>query len=418
MSIKSRFGWLFLYGGNWITLTGVVLVTTAAILWLFLLPTLLRGSAGNPYLGILSFGMLPALFFTGLILMPLGAAWAAKRRHAHGVNEENVLPFSIANPDFRRIVGFFAVTTVLNIVIGSQLAYSAVGYFESNDFCGKTCHSVMQPEFDAHKTGTHSNVECVACHVSPGASGFAKAKFNGMHQLLAVSRGVFNRPIRAEHSKLPTSEDMCLRCHSVASIPGDRMRVSTKFNDDEGNTPSRTVLLVYEAKIHQMHTGSSPQAMACIECHNRPTHHFDPPERAVDAAIMNGEIDHTLPFARKNAVALLTASYSSRDEAAREIEKTFAAKYEAAPQKDSAKRAAKALSTIYLRNVYPDLKLTWNSYPNQLGHTDAPGCFMCHDGKTNGPSGKPITQDCGACHNLVSMDEASPKVLTDLGWTK
>ena len=418
MDIKSKFNWLVLYGGNWITLTGIVCVTTATILWLFLLPTLLRGSTGSPYLGLLTFAALPALFFTGLILMPLGAAWAAKRRNLKGIPEENVPPFSMANPDFRRIVAFFAATTVLNLVIGSQLAYSAVGYMESNQFCGMACHSVMQPEFDAHKTGTHSNVECVACHVGPGASGFAKAKFNGLHQLLGVSTGVFSRPIKAGHDKLPSSENMCLRCHSVEAIPAERMRVVTKYNDDEKNTQARTVLVVYEAKIHKIHTGKGPQAMECIACHNRPTHRFDPPERAVDAAISSGDIDPALPFARKNAVQLLTASYSNRDEAAREIETRFAASYNAEPQQAAAKKSAKALSGIYLRNIYPDLKLAWNSHPNQLGHTDSPGCFTCHDGATKGPSGQPITQDCGACHNLVSMEEAAPKVLTDLGWTK
>ena len=29
-----------------------------------------------------------------------------------------------------------------------------------------------------------------------------------------------------------------------------------------------------------------------------------------------------------------------------------------------------------------------------------------------------ITQDCNACHNLLAMDEANPKVLTDLGVTE
>ena len=29
--------------------------------------------------------------------------------------------------------------------------------------------------------------------------------------------------------------------------------------------------------------------------------------------------------------------------------------------------------------------------------------------------GKSVTQDCGACHNLLAVDEANPKILTDLG---
>src|SRR5437016_283021 len=64
---------------NWISLTGVVVVTTAAIFWLFLLPVTLRGEAANPYVGILAFLTLPAPFFAGLFLIPLGI-WRKRRR--------------------------------------------------------------------------------------------------------------------------------------------------------------------------------------------------------------------------------------------------------------------------------------------------------------------------------------------------
>ncbi|PYT24554.1 MAG: hypothetical protein DMG57_28050 [Acidobacteria bacterium] len=58
--------------------------------------------------------------------------------------------------------------------------------------------------------------------------------------------------------------------------------------------------------------------------------------------------------------------------------------------------------------------VTWGAYPNNIGHTDFPGCF-CHDDLHLSPTGAKVTQDCGACHNLLAMDEASPKILTDLG---
>jgi hypothetical protein len=44
-----------------------------------------------------------------------------------------------------------------------------------------------------------------------------------------------------------------------------------------------------------------------------------------------------------------------------------------------------------------------------------PGCFRCHDGDHNAKDGKSITQDCAVCHNLLAVDEAKPKALTDLG---
>ena len=57
---------------NWVSLVGVILVTTTTIFWLFLLPITLRGETENPYIGILAFLGLPAPWFAGLIMIPLG----------------------------------------------------------------------------------------------------------------------------------------------------------------------------------------------------------------------------------------------------------------------------------------------------------------------------------------------------------
>ena len=61
------------------------------------------------------------------------------------------------------------------------------------------------------------------------------------------------------------------------------------------------------------------------------------------------------------------------------------------------------------------MKVTWGTHPNNIGHNDSPGCFRCHDGNHNSKAGKTITNDCAQCHNLLAVDEASPKLLTDLG---
>ena len=71
--------------------------------------------------------------------------------------------------------------------------------------------------------------------------------------------------------------------------------------------------------------------------------------------------------------------------------------------------AAKEVLAIYDRNIFPDMKVTWGKYPVNIGHTDFPGCFRCHDGSHNAQGGQSITQDCNACHNLLAMDEANPK---------
>lgn len=68
---------------NILSLIGVALVTTAGILWLLTLPAFYRGEASTPYIGILLFLILPGVFVTGLVLIPLGIGlhiW--KRRKA------------------------------------------------------------------------------------------------------------------------------------------------------------------------------------------------------------------------------------------------------------------------------------------------------------------------------------------------
>ena len=71
--------------------------------------------------------------------------------------------------------------------------------------------------------------------------------------------------------------------------------------------------------------------------------------------------------------------------------------------------SAQALLGVYQRNVFPEMKITWGTYPNNLGHTDFNGCFRCHDEQHARAEGKTITQDCSACHNVVASDEKNPK---------
>ena len=65
--------------------------------------------------------------------------------------------------------------------------------------------------------------------------------------------------------------------------------------------------------------GLDIREMDCMDCHNRPSHTYEMPERAVDRALNAGLIEPSLPFAKKEAVEVLKANYASRDEAARRI---------------------------------------------------------------------------------------------------
>ena len=78
-------------------------------------------------------------------------------------------------------------------------------------------------------------------------------------------------------------------------------------------------------------------------------------------------------------------------------------------------QSADNVARIYLRNIFPVMRVTWAVHPNNLGHTDFPGCFRCHDGSHTSADGQTIANDCTACHSLVAVQEENPKILTNLG---
>ena len=64
--------------------------------------------------------------------------------------------------------------------------------------------------------------------------------------------------------------------------------------------------------------------------------------------------------------------------------------------------AVTALQTIYRRNVFPTMKVTFGTYPDNLGHTTSSGCFRCHDGSLNGEGRHArSTSDCEYCHKQI-----------------
>ena len=158
-----------------------------------------------------------------------------------------------------------------------------------------------------------------------------------------------------------------------------------------------------------------------MDCHNRPSHTFQLPERAIDSEMADGAISADLPFAKKKGLELLKASYPTQQQAADAISQAFERYYQTsypavyAQKRAEIQRSALALVHIYGRNVFPKMDVKWGSYPNNLGHTDFPGCFRCHDGNHVAKNGDSIPQDCTTCHSLLAMEESNPKVLSELG---
>src|SRR5579871_921629 len=228
---------------DWISLIGVAVVTTAAVFWLFLLPFSLKGQATHPYIGILVFLALPGIFIFGLLLIPLGIWHRRRRDRAIGKTESVFPPLNWQSPDFRRLATLVGVLTFANLVIASQLSYSAVSYMDTTGFCGTTCH-VMKPEFTSHANSPHARVDCAGCHIGAGASWFVRSKLSGTGQVIAVLLNNYERPIPTPVQNLRPARETCEQCHWPQRFTGDKVVVHTAYAEDEQNTAATTVLLL------------------------------------------------------------------------------------------------------------------------------------------------------------------------------
>jgi nitrate/TMAO reductase-like tetraheme cytochrome c subunit len=450
-----------------LSLLGLTLLATAFISSLFVLPQQIHGHSQNPYLGIIVLLVLPIIFFAGLALVPVGI-YLSKRRIREGMTEA---AFD-RKAALQRLAWFFGVVTIVNVLIGTQITYRGVKYMETPQFCGGSCH-VMRPELAAYQNSPHFRVECVECHVAPGGAGWISSKTSGIRQLFETVLDTYPKPIPSalESNRLVPATETCENCHWPQKFTGVRLRIFSKYADDEANTRTDTVLLMLVggnrvSGIHSAHfgpgvhirfaaadparqsipwvehrntitgavrtfVGADPPnrstkglpifEMQCVDCHNRPTHTFELPERAMDRALAFGTIPATLPFIKKEAVELLKATYSATTDATERLPAALVSFYQQtypdlySRRQEEIHQAGRDVLAIYQRNVFPELQVSWGTYPNNLGHTDFPGCFRCHDGSHVTPDGAPISQDCGSCHEPLATDEASPEILKTLG---
>lgn len=468
---------VFFLAQNPVSLTGVVLTTSAAVtlvaFWFYFV--FLPGPP-HPYLGILIFLALPTIFVLGLLLIPIGILLRRRALRARGELLEEYPQVNLALPVVRRGVFLVGLATFVNFVLIGTASYKSVSYMDSTEFCGETCHSVMVPEFTAYQNSPHSRVECVACHIGPGASWFVRSKLSGTRQLFAVAFHTYSRPIPSPVKYLRPARETCEQCHWPQRFTGDKFLVKQKFQDDEKNTRQTSVLVLKiggvtwqgrvgihgrhletASRIHYISIDADRQVipvveyiddhgksitftstdvkatqaqlgkgehreMDCVDCHNRPTHTFEMPESAVDAQMATGQISPELPFIKKKAVEILKTDYTDRDSARQHIISTLSDFYRDsypeiyATRRTLVQQSAEQVAAIYARNVFPSMRLTWGTHPNNLGHNDFPGCFRCHDGSHTSADGQTIPNDCSTCHNLLAVDEQNPKVLADLGF--
>jgi nitrate/TMAO reductase-like tetraheme cytochrome c subunit len=389
-SQKLREHWVrpaLYFGNNPVSIAGGAITTAAGITVIaYWIADLLGKGYSNPYLGIIFFLILPALFIAGLILIPIGLFARRKKLQQAGQIPAEFPRIDLNDRVFRHGIDIVLVATVVNLLVVSVASYRGANYMDSPQFCGKSCH-VMKPEYTAYQIGPHSHVPCTECHIGPGIQSYFAAKVNGTKQVIEVSFHPFAHlapkfipdypmPIPSPVTNLRPAREICESCHTPTRFDGDKLLVLSTFASDEQNSETQTVLILHlggvdsfshRTGIHGVHlghieyiatdstltnipwvqrrnpdgsetvystlsAGSAPpqgerRLMDCIDCHNRASHQFVTAEQAIDRAMADGVISPSLPWVHKEGLQLLNATYSSQAEAQVKIPEELTAFY-------------------------------------------------------------------------------------------
>jgi c(7)-type cytochrome triheme protein len=455
-----RFRHLFL---NYVSLIGGIIAGLGFVTDIFLILVDLVVPSHNPYVGIVTYLFLPGIIVFGLLLV--GAGGAIRYVRLRLGREFLVLPhLDLNTPRHRFMLGGTFGVLVLFLGLAAVGGYQAYHFTDSVQFCGQACHPVMTPEFTAYQDSPHARVACASCHIGPGAEWFVRSKLSGTYQIYSVFFNKYPRPIPTPIHNLRPAQQTCEQCHWPAKFWGEQLATQVHFASDEQNTRREVNLLMktggaglggqgihwhmnisnkiwyiasderrqvipwvraedskgrvteYVSTDHPLTAEQRNQAqmrlMDCVDCHNRPSHRYLPPSRAIDLSMEAGRIPADLPFIKKVSVEAMVQPYATDAEASAGIEQYIRAFYEK-HYPDVAKAyqkrlgpAVEEIKRVYRHNFFPVMRVSWQAYPNNLGHKEFPGCFRCHDGKHVSSDGRPLSRNCAVCHDFLQTTVA------------
>lgn len=438
-------------------LAGLVL---GLIVFLFVLDYFSGGS--SPYLGLLTFVAMPPILIIG-ILMGFVGMWRAGRRMRRGEPEGELPRIDFNNKKHRHAFSLIAFGGFVFMAISAFGSYQAYEYTESVEFCGEVCHDVMKPEYVAYQNSPHARVTCVQCHIGSGATWYVKSKISGAYQVYSTLFNKYSRPIPTPIANLRPAKETCETCHWPSHFHSQKLVDRTYYGSDEENTPFEMSMLMkiggeshgssegihahmyLDTEISYIATDPQRQVIPyveardkngnvtiyrstedpitdeqikkgerrivdCIDCHNRPSHQYPPPQKTVNAALTAGAIDLSLPEIKRLAVELLEKPYKTEKEALAAISKEARAFYDeyyadAAKQKSKElNQAIEQIQRIYKTTYFPEMRTNWRAFPDNTDHMYAKGCFRCHDDKHVSEDGKrKISSDCNSCHTILSQ---------------
>jgi len=448
---------------NKLSLIGSIISIASLLLIIFLFIGSTFIVHGSPYLGIFNFMVLPGILILGLILIPLGMYLTVRQSK---IKKEELstrwLVIDLNNQRHRNGAMIFVIGTIVFLILSGIGSYEAYHFTESVEFCGITCHKVMEPEYTTYQNSTHARVACAECHVGSGADWYVKSKLSGLYQVYSVLFNKYPHPIATPITSLRPARETCEKCHWPQKFYTHKLVYQKHFLADDKNTEWDIDLRIKIGASHSSQgltegihwhinqnvkieyisskdretipwvryinlathdttvykdakdtideksiVASSIRLMDCMDCHNRPSHNYQTPQKFIDMAMATGEISPSLPEIKKVTMKIFNDNYPTVDTASQVIKSTITNFYkDKYPDIYSSKanlidQAIAGAIKGYKNNIFPEMKANWDAYPDHIGHLEYNGCFRCHNNTHISSKGKTISKDCNLCHTIL-----------------
>lgn len=367
--------------------------------------------------------------------------------------------FTGLNRYIRWLVGIFLIIFLLLMAV--TVSATTWEYTNSPEFCGTVCHT-MPPEYTAYQVSPHARVDCVDCHLGRDTILLTvPRKIREVNHVINALTQAYEPPIYVKN--LRPARDTCERCHNPDKFSSDTFIEIKRYGEDEVNTQQSTFLILktgggtrreglgrgihwhienevwfytddplkqtipyvkevgpdgqvveyfdVEAGLPPdfgQQVGAELQRMDCIDCHNRISHLFRSPADAIDEVLARRQIDGEIPFIKEQGVQILSQSYNSTEagmQAVEQLDDWYQKNYPDfyAANKDKVQEAIDSIADIFTATVFPNMKVGWQTHPNNLGHREFPGCFRCHDGKHTSNQGQTVRLECNVCHSIPEV---------------
>lgn len=419
----------------------------------------------NPYRSLVTFIGIPAIITLGAILFLIAVRIQVVRARRRGEQVRFHLRVEPSDPRYMRSLWLFLGLSVMLLVL---VAWSGVRAYDATDsvgFCGETCHEVMAPQAVTYEHSAHARVSCAECHIGPGGSFWVRSKIDGIRQVWKTLTNSYDRPVATPIENLRPAQETCEGCHWPQQFFGDKLITTNYYTTDEANSPWTITMSVRvgggnprtgelegihwhmlsahvveyvatdrqrqdipwvrvldadgnEVTVYRDVTGEpiDPEEMDlevrtfdCMDCHNRPSHHFLPPATAMNLEISKGTISANLPYIRREGLELLNADYETTEEANAAIPEGLHEFYrteypdrydELLPDVD---RAVATLLGIYNGNFFPEMETDYRARVNNLSHFVNEGCFRCHSSEMQTAAGVSLETACDTCHVILAQ---------------